>query len=123
MIKGIGTDIIEISRLENAKEHFYKSIFTDSELKKFHGYKYNSLAGIFAAKESVAKALGTGFIGFSPKDIEISNDSLGKPICTLYNGANERFNAIGGEKIYISISHNKSTAIAFAVIEWFELGG
>ncbi len=117
MIKGVGTDIIEIDRIKNAKESFYKSVFTSRELEKFHGFRYNSLAGIFAAKEAVAKALGTGFYGFSPKDIEIAQDELGKPICLLHGHAQELFEELGGEDIYISISHNKSDAIAYAVIE------
>ncbi|MBQ8941830.1 MAG: holo-ACP synthase [Firmicutes bacterium] len=117
MIKGVGTDIIEIERLKNAKENFYNSVFTKRELDKFHGFRYNSLAGIFAAKEAVAKALGTGFMGFSPKDIEIAQDEKGKPVCLLHNNALERLKEIGGENIYVSISHNKSDAIAYAVIE------
>ncbi len=117
MIKGVGTDILEIPRIKNARESFFKSVFTERELKKLHGNKYNSLAGIFAAKEAVAKALGTGFMGFAPKDIEIVQDNKGKPFCFLYNGASERFKEIGGSDIYISISHSKDTAVAFAVIE------
>ena len=116
MIKGVGTDIIEIERIKNAKESFYKSVFTRRELEKFHGFRYNSLAGIFAAKEAVAKALGTGFT-FSPRDIEIAQDDKGKPICLLHNKALEIFEEMGGESINVSISHSKSDAIAYAVIE------
>ena len=117
MIKGVGTDIIEISRIENARESFFKSTYTDRELTKLHGNKFNSLAGMFAAKEAVAKALGAGFMGFAPKDIEIVQDEKGKPFCFLNNGAEERFKEIGGENVYISISHDRENAVAFAVIE------
>lgn len=117
MIKGIGTDIIEISRIKDAKESFYKSVFTSRELLKLHGSKYNSLAGMFAAKEAVAKALGTGFMGFAPRDIEIVQDEKGKPFCFLNNGAEERLKEIGGKDVYISISHSKENAVAVAVIE------
>ena len=92
-------------------------MFTSRELEKFHGFRYNSLAGIFAAKEAVAKALGTGFYGFSPKDIEIAQDELGKPLCILHGGALELFEDMNATDIFISISHNKSDAIAYAVIE------
>lgn len=117
MIKGVGTDIIEISRIRDARDSFFKSVYTERELVKLHGSKYNSLAGMFAAKEAVAKALGTGFMGFAPRDIEIVQDEKGRPFCLLSNGAKERFEELGGENIHISISHNKDTAAAFAVIE------
>ena len=117
MVKGVGTDIIEIVRIKNARESFFKSVYTDRELSKLHGNRYNSLAGIFAAKEAVAKALGTGFMGFAPRDIEIVQDEMGKPFCFLNKGAEERLKEIGGSEVFISISHNKENAIALAVIE------
>ena len=117
MIKGVGTDIIEIERIKNAGENFNKRIFTERELQKFHGFRYNSLAGIFAAKEAIAKALGTGFSGFAPKDIEIAQDRLGRPICLLSGGAKERLEFLEATNVHISISHNNDTAVAFAVVE------
>ncbi|MFA6941393.1 MAG: holo-ACP synthase, partial [Clostridiaceae bacterium] len=83
MIKGIGTDIIEIKRIEKAieNESFIYKVFNENELKDINGnnLKANSLAGKFSAKEAVSKALGTGIRGFSFKDIEILKDNPGKP--------------------------------------------
>lgn len=117
MIKGVGTDIIEIERISNASDSFFKRIFTDRELSYFHGRNYETLAGSFAVKEAVAKALGTGFRGFSPKEIEVLRDNMGKPYVVLYADAQNLFNQLGGKAVYVSISHSKTNAIGFAVIE------
>ena len=76
-IYGIGTDIIEISRIEKAINQtslFKRKVYTEKEIehieKKRHPYA--SYAGRFAAKEAVSKAFGTGVHGFSLGDIEIS---------------------------------------------------
>ena len=63
MIIGIGTDIIEISRIQKAVENksFLSKIYTKSEQQLFHNCNYETLAGNFAAKEAVVKAMGTGF--------------------------------------------------------------
>lgn len=117
MIKGIGTDIIEIQRISSASEGFFKRIFTNKEMQYFHGRNYEVLAGSFAVKEAVAKALGTGFRGFSPKDIEVLRDDLGKPYVILYENARSLFEQLNGTAVFVSISHNKSNAVGFAVIE------
>lgn len=119
MIKGIGTDIIEISRIKKAAENtsFLKKIYTDTELQLFHNCNYETLAGNFAAKEAVVKALGTGFKGCSPREIEILRMKSGKPYVVLYDNAREILNSLGGGNIFISISHSKENALAFAVIE------
>ena len=116
MIYGIGTDIIEIKRFENAKENFLHNVYTDEEII-FLKNRTESLAGNFAAKEAVAKALGTGFSGFGAKDIEILRSALGAPTVTLYDGALKLFNDNNCENVYVTISHNKEHAVAFAVIE------
>ncbi len=116
MIYGIGTDIIEISRFENTTESFLNKVYTKKEQVLLKN-KAESLAGNFAAKEAVAKALVTGFRGFGAKDIEILRSDLGAPTVTLYNNALSLFNEKNCKKIYITISHNKTTACAFAVIE------
>ena len=118
MIIGVGTDIIEIERVAGAccKEGFKKRCYTENEL----GYINDSsekFAGNFAVKEAVAKALGTGFIGFFPKDVECLRDGLGKPYVILYGGALSRLKEIGGKEVMVSISHSKDNAVAFAVIE------
>ncbi|MEG1286809.1 holo-ACP synthase [Clostridium sp.] len=121
MIIGIGTDIIEIERIDRAikiNRNFLNKLFTKNEIILFEskGMKSEVIAGNFAAKEAISKALGTGIRGFSFKDIEVLRDELGKPIAKL----NEKSEALLENKLYnlnISISHDKLSAIAFAVLE------
>lgn len=126
MIIGIGIDIIEIERVTQAiqkNKNFINKLFTEKEIAYFNDRNMNSevIAGNFAAKEAVSKALGTGIRGFSFKDIEVLRNQLGKPEVTLYNGAKVIGNELVGDnkslKIHLSISHNNSSAIAYAVLE------
>lgn len=118
MIIGIGTDIIEISRVKKAceKQNFIEKCYTEKEIE-FIGSRTESLAGNFAVKEAVSKALGTGFRGFGLRDVECLRDELGKPYVVLHNGALERFESVGGKNVLVSISHSKADAIAFVVVE------
>jgi holo-[acyl-carrier protein] synthase len=115
----IGTDIVKISRIQKAcqRERFKYRFFTPRELppkQGFPGY-YAHLAGKFAAKEAVAKALGTGFRGFKWRDIEILKDDLGKPYAILQGKALEILKAQGYDEVLVTISHCEDYAIAFAV--------
>jgi holo-[acyl-carrier-protein] synthase len=76
-----------------------------------------TLAGNFAGKEAVSKALGTGFKGFYPIDIEILRTKLGTPYVILYGKALKISKEMGIQNIHISISHCKEYAIAYAVAE------
>lgn len=121
MIIGIGTDIIEIERIYNAvkeNEMFLKKVFTDRELDQYNMNKLRieSVAGNFAAKEAISKAIGTGFRGFKLSDIEVLRDSLGKPIVKLSTKV-EDIIGIENYRFHISISHNRSMAIAYAILE------
>lgn len=119
MILGVGTDILEIGRIEKAckqTESFAGYTFTEEERRYAKG-KASFLAGCFTVKEAVAKSLGTGFSGFGPKDIEVLRDSRGKPYVKLYNGAEARFRELGGKRIEVSISDSDTLATAFAVLE------
>ena len=120
MIIGIGTDIIEIDRVENAinkNNSFLEKVFTSKEIEMFKSRNMRSevIAGNFAAKEAVSKALGTGFRGFSLTDMEILRDELGKPIVFLNKDIEKMINV--EYRLNISISHNKTSAIAFAILE------
>ncbi|MCI1959223.1 MAG: holo-ACP synthase [Clostridia bacterium] len=120
MIKGVGTDIIEIKRIEKAvkKDAFLKKCYTENEIKNFGKSTFaQSAAGVFAAKEAVSKAFGTGFRYFSANDIEILKDEMGKPIVNLSEKASDTAKELGIKKIYISISHCNEYAVAFAVAE------
>ena len=115
----IGTDIVEIARIRRAcrRERFKQRVFTLRELPAIQdkpGF-YAHLAGKFAAKEAVAKALGTGFRDFKWKDIEILNDEVGKPYAVLDGKALETLKSKGYEKVLVTISHSDDYAIAFAV--------
>ena len=118
MILGVGTDLIEIRRMEKAckKDYFVVRTFTDMESRQAKG-SASKLAGSFAVKEAVAKVLGTGFRTFMPIDIEVLRDGLGKPYVRLYGGALARFKELNMERIEVSISNTKELVLAFAVGE------
>lgn len=121
MIIGIGTDIVEISRIETIMKRtssFIEKSFTHNEIEYFKskGLKGNIVAGNFAAKEAISKAIGTGFRGFGLKDIEVLRDELGKPIVNLSEKVHKLVN-IKEFNMHISISHSKENAIAYAVME------
>lgn len=114
----IGVDIIEIERIKKAggRKRFVARFFTEREVKDIRpGLNYYAhLAGKFAAKEAVAKALGTGF-RFSWQDVEIINDDLGKPLVVLSGKALEVAKTKNISEILVTISHSKDYAVAFAV--------
>lgn len=121
MIVGIGSDIVEIDRIEKVLKRtpsFLQGAFTEKEIDYFINKKnkYESAAGIFAAKEAVSKALGSGFRGFRVKDIEVLHTELGKPIISLSEKILKKF-SINNYKIHVTISHTKNNAISFVVIE------
>lgn len=122
MIIGIGTDVIEIERIEKAThktDTFFNKIYTTREQSYYREShkRVETLAGLFAAKEAISKALGTGFRGFSASDIEIVPNELGKPEAYLYGEAKILANSLGICKIHVSISHCKAYATAFAIAE------
>jgi holo-[acyl-carrier protein] synthase len=121
MIKGIGTDIIEIDRfktlMERHPQRFLIRLFTEKEQEYCLKFKDQDrhFAGRFSAKEAVAKALGCGFgAKLSYLDISIENNIEGKPIVTLSKEAQQRF---GHPRIEISLSHCVTFATATAI--WF----
>ncbi|MGL5417572.1 MAG: holo-ACP synthase [Clostridium sp.] len=121
MIYGIGNDIIEIARIKKAIERtsiFLTKVFTDKELEYFESKKMRAetIAGNFASKEAFSKALGTGFRGIELKDIEILRDKLGKPYIQVRKEILEKFE-LEKSQIYVTISHNKTSAIATVIIE------
>jgi len=117
-IYGIGTDIIEISRIEKAIKQtslFKRKVYTEKEIEHIEKKKhpYSSYAGRFAAKEAVSKAFGTGVHGFSLSDIEILNDELGKPNIILYNNLKDFTKNF---VFQVSISHSKEYAVSTVII-------
>lgn len=122
MIVGIGVDIIEIKRIEEAMErnhNFAAKVFTLKERQYMQDKKTiaQHAAGMFAAKEAVSKALGTGIRGFSMGDIEVVRDELGKPNVILQGAAHQIAANFGEYRIHLSISHSKDNAVAYVLIE------
>ena len=122
-IIGIGTDLCAVSRMERAiqKQHFYERVFFDGErayLDAKENARAQSAAAMFAAKEAVAKALGTGFIrSVMPWTIEVTHDAAGRPGVRLHGDALARLEALGGKAVHLSLSHEGDMALAFAVVE------
>ena len=114
MIYGSGIDIIEVERISKAIKRwgngFLNHVFTKEEIvyAKKNRFPEEHLAARFAAKEAVLKAFGDN-AHISWKDIQISNDKNGKPVCTYRD---KRFK----KKILISVSHTKNYAVASAII-------
>lgn len=122
---GVGVDLCGVARIERAieKAHFYERVFTPAErayLNQKGKGRAQSAAAMFAAKEAVAKALGTGFSGgVMPWNISVVHDEKGAPGAELSGAAKERLEQIGGAGVQISLSHEGDSAIAFAVIGGF----
>ena len=120
MIRGLGNDIIEISRMRSSIErhglHFLNRLFSQKEQDYCYRFQDPSphFAGRFAAKEAIAKALGTGFgAHLAWHDVEIINDEQGKPVVYLSTAVQEKHN---NPKILLSISHCNEYAMATAIL-------
>jgi len=124
MIIGIGIDLIETDRiagiLERHRAAFSRRILTVAELVLAESWHHAATfyAGRWAAKESVSKVLGTG-IGRKCRwrDIEILNDTVGKPFIVLTGAARETADALAIDHMIVSITHEKSIAAAVVVGE------
>jgi holo-[acyl-carrier protein] synthase len=123
MTIAIGTDIVEIQRIANVFERqgdkFVQRILTESEIAEYQarGNSVAFLAKRFAAKEAIAKALGTGIgRGISFQHMIVSNNSEGVPQVELQANAAERLKQLGGSKVLLSLSDEKNYALAFVAI-------
>lgn len=121
MIKGIGTDIVEIKRIKRLMEnqHAIDRLLTKDEanLMEKRPKPHEFFAGRFASKEAVSKAFGVGISKCPPNEVEILNDDLGDPHVKLYGAAKKLQENMNVTKIFISISHEKEYAVATAVLE------
>ena len=125
MIAGIGLDLCQIERMKKAIErsHFVDRVFAAAEAERIRaasGIRRGEIAaGLFAAKEAVSKALGTGLVGIELSDIEITPDAAGCPRCTLSGKALDRARALCGKRftVWVSITHEAGMAAATAVLE------
>ncbi len=123
MIKGVGTDIVDIDRivksLEDHGDKFAERILSEAELAvyKKSNLPAQFLASRFAVKEAVAKAFGTGFRdGLYMRDITVCSDGLGKPCLEFSGQAQCMAEKLGVQQSHLSIAHERHTAIAFVVL-------
>lgn len=115
MVVGVGIDIVEVDRIRKAlqREKFARRVLTELEemyCTNSNGLSPMKVAGRWAAKEAVIKAVG---IPFRMQDIEILNDPLGVPVVTIHDNKYDRKRL----KIFVSITHEKGHAAAVAVVE------
>lgn len=124
MIFGIGTDIVEVARIEASigqfGDDFAKRILAESELVSYaeSHIKARFLAKRFAAKEAFSKALGTGLrVPATFQNIAVSHDKLGKPILVLAPELQVLLDSKQITQMHISISDEKNLATAFVILE------
>jgi holo-[acyl-carrier protein] synthase len=123
MIVGLGVDLIELARVGQAYrrfgERFARRILTDQELARFVTKEpVSALAKYFCAKEAAGKALGTGVMGpVGFKHIIVEHRKSGRPFLRLEGPAHDRLEHIGGDAMHLTISDEKSMAVAMVVIE------
>ena len=124
MIFRTGIDIIEVNRIKNSiqkySDRFKKKIFTQKEIDYCHSQAdpAKHFAARFTVKEAVLKCFGTGMAGaILWKDIEVDKLNSGQPVLNLYGNGKELFNQLNLKHIHISITHDKTYAVAHAIAE------
>ncbi|RMG46747.1 MAG: holo-ACP synthase [Acidobacteria bacterium] len=124
MILGIGIDVTEIGRVEEAMarhgERFERRILTDRERDycRRHRFPAPHVAARFAAKEAALKALGTGLSGgIAWRDVEIARGRTGAPALELHGRAAEVAAALGVTRAHVSLTHGRGVAAAVVVLE------
>ncbi len=123
MIVGIGIDMIEVERVLDKISKgtaFKERIFSMREIEfcDTHAKHAENYAARFAAKEAFLKATGRGLaLGFNLADIEVLNDSLGKPYIELNNSFRDEAVKNNWNKIHLSVSHLQTIACAVVIIE------
>lgn len=118
MIKGLGLDVCEIARMEKHLENgrFLSRFFTEAEanyIKSRGKGAAATLAGMFAAREALGKALGGG-IDFELKEAEVCHTESGAPYFCLSGSLKDR---VGGNRLHLSISHDGGIAAAVCLLE------
>jgi holo-[acyl-carrier protein] synthase len=118
-ILGLGVDICEIARMERALERhptMRERVFTPEEIAycDAKGRPAESFAGRFAAREATIKALG-GYRGRRWQDISVTRHPSGAPMIALTGNAKRRADALGVSRVLVTFTHEKTTAVAFAI--------
>jgi holo-[acyl-carrier protein] synthase len=127
MIFGVGTDIVEVSRIQATYdrfgEHFVRRILMDEEIELFRKSKWpiRFLAMRFAGKEAAVKAMGTGFRhGIWVRDVGITNNDWGRPLIIWSERGRGVCQRLGIGKGHVSLTDDAGLVIAFAVVETAE---
>ncbi|NOR16367.1 holo-[acyl-carrier-protein] synthase [candidate division WOR-3 bacterium] len=121
-IIGIGIDIIEVSRIKNAvttKKNFLNRIYSNKEIKLSDRgkFRFEELAGRFAVKEAILKAIKTGWRrGVKFNEIIVLNEPSGAPYVNLIGKTQKFAESLGVKNILVSISHTKELAIGMAIV-------
>src|SRR5579885_949136 len=122
-ILGVGIDIVHIPRLrliaERWQDKFLGRVYTEAErsIVRRRAAPYASLAGRFAAKEAILKALGTGWSrGIRWQDIEVLNDQAGRPRAVVGGRAAALLREAGVTAVHVSLSHDTDYAVAEAIL-------
>lgn len=124
MIVGIGVDIVDVARVDallaRYRDRFLSRVFTEAEAE----YARRSvraaerLAGRFAVKEALLKALGTGKSReIRWRDVETVPGPLGKPEVILHGNALKYMEKLGGQRVHVSVTHDGGKAVAFVILE------
>lgn len=123
-VVGVGTDRILVARvagsLDRFGDRFVRRVYTAREFEQAAAKSDTArrLAMLFAAKEAVAKALGTGFRqGVAPAHIETLHLASGKPEVTLHDGAAAVARRLGVASVHVSLTDDDGVAMAFAIAE------
>ncbi|MDR0649291.1 MAG: holo-ACP synthase [Synergistaceae bacterium] len=120
MILGIGTDICSVSRMKRAcaSEHFVRSVFSpeETEYARSKGNPAQHFASAFAAKEALAKASGLGIFGIGLSCVTVRRTESG-PVIICSDTLQEKLEARGVKKCWLSLAHDGGFALAFVVME------
>ena len=115
MIAGIGVDLVDLARFEKQLENtpaLRDRLFHEAERDN----SVRQLAGSFAAKEALVKALGSP-IGLAWTELRVWRNELGQPILIAQGGSAARLEGLGVDKLHLSISHDGGMLIAYVIAE------
>jgi len=122
-MRGLGVDVVSVERIATALERhgdrFRDRCFRPGEIalaRRRGAAGAQALAGRWAAKEAFVKAVGAGAGVFGYRDVEVVSTGEGAPELKLHGAAAEALAAVGGERTMLSLSHERTTAVAVVVI-------
>jgi holo-[acyl-carrier protein] synthase len=122
-IVGIGVDLVSVDRVraitQRWQDRFLERVYSDAERQDCfrRTVPYASLAGRFAAKEAILKALGVGWAaGVRWRDVQVLNDAKGRPVARVHGRVRSLIEDAGITHIHVSLSHDGSYAMAQAIL-------